>query len=151
MKVVKIVLSSSLALFLLLLTCIQCTSMPKLQKESPTDITNSYYQKWNAGIQEGGSGIDLYIETKDTLVVLDSVFFRGYVGKLKRDPSNNKLFIARFKTITKASESDSKWSFQIENTECVVGYLLESKTRYFKISDLKQQRTLNYPIAPSNK
>ncbi|WP_179021492.1 hypothetical protein [Winogradskyella forsetii] len=130
-----------------LVVLFQCTSVPKLEKETPFIIETAYYQKWSAGTKEGGSGINLYIETKDTLKNLDSIYFRGQVVKLQPKPNNSLLYIGRFKSNVKTHS----WSFQIQDDECVVSYLEHDKVHYFKISNILEHKPLNYPHTSSNR
>ena len=77
----------------------QCSSAQKLQKETPIKFGTSYYQHWVAGIQGGGSGINLFIETEGILkenIQLDSVYFRGMVAKFEVKPNYPTLYIGRF-------------------------------------------------------
>jgi len=140
---------------IILITTIQCTSVPKLQKESPTTFKETYYQKWNAGIKEGGSGINVYLETINASILLDRIYFRGKMAKLQKMPNNSLLYIGRFKSKINDSIEDSKqlsnWPFQIEDDECVVSYSVEKKVLYFKISNLKERQSINYPRLPSNR
>ena len=42
----------------------QCASTMELQKEAPTDFGEVYCQSWVAGVKGGGSGTNIFIETK---------------------------------------------------------------------------------------
>ena len=97
MKFFKIIALKGLTL-ILLSALIQCTSIPKLEKEAPTTIKAVYYQDWNAGIKEGGSGTNVYLELIDSDIVLDSMYFRNKVTELQRNPNNSSLYIGRFKS-----------------------------------------------------
>ncbi len=125
----------------------QCVSMPKLEKETPFTVETVYYQKWNAGIKEGGSGVNVYIEINDTLIDLDSLYFRGQVAKLQSNTKDSLLYIGRLKS----NVTTSSWPFQIQDDECVMSYLEHDKVHYFKISNIKEHKPLNYPKNSSNR
>lgn len=148
MKTFKSILNFNLVLFVIA-TSISCTSIPKLQKEAPTEFETVYYQKWNAGTKEGGSGINVYIDIKDSLVTLDSVYFRGQATKLQHNPNNSSLYVGRFKFQVNDSIDNSKkpshWTFQLEDNECVISYFEKQKVLYFKISNIKEREVINYP------
>lgn len=128
--------------------------MPKLEKNSPTELENVYYQKWNAGTQEGGSGVNVFIKIKDASVTLDSLYFRGQVTELKVKPNNHLLYVGRFKSNISASNDKSQESsdfpFELKDNEGVISYFKDNKVRYFKISNIEQRVTINYPSSPSN-
>ncbi|WP_178991258.1 hypothetical protein [Winogradskyella schleiferi] len=121
--------------------------MPKLEKETPFTVETVYYQKWNAGIKEGGSGVNVYIEINDTLIDLDSLYFRGQVAKLQSNTKDSLLYIGRLKS----NVTTSSWPFQIQDDECVMSYLEHDKVHYFKISNIKEHKPLNYPKNSSNR
>ena len=152
MKGFKSILNFSLVLFIIA-TSISCTSVPKLQKEAPTEIESVYYQKWNAGTKESGSGINVFIDIKDPLVTLDSVYFRGQATKLQQNPNNSSLYVGRFKVQVNDSIDNSKkpshWVFQLEDNECVISYFEEQKVLYYKITNIVMRQSINYPSLPS--
>mgnify|MGYP000085434033 CR=1 FL=1 len=158
---------SVLALTLSVLNC--ASSDTKLQSKAPTTFENVYYQKWNAGVQGAGSGITLFIQTKDNSVVLDTVYFRGKAAQLETKPNTKNLYIGRFKTTTNAPKDiilsqnldeeikneieieAPKFPFILNANECVVSYKLNAKKMYFKITNIKEQETVNYPSARPNR
>ena len=76
-----------------------CTSSKRstdtLLVDAPILFDKPYFQAWIAGIQGGGSGINLYLPTTAMHIELDSAYFRGMTAKLKTYESG---YIARFKT-----------------------------------------------------
>ena len=150
----------------------QCSSAQKLQKEAPVKFGTAYYQHWVAGVQGGGSGINLFIETEGTLkenIQLDSVYFRGMVAKFQVKPNNPSLFIGRFslkanqkRDIIMSSKpkaeygnespkKKSKIPFDIKDNECVVSYKEGDKMKYFKIENVVEKQPQYYPSAPPKK
>lgn len=147
----------------------QCSSSQKLQKKAPIQFGDVYCQSWVAGIQGGGSGINIFIPVKDSSVVLDSVYFRGKVTKLKVKPQNTLLYIGYFKTkfnqkqdvimssdtnaeyTNKMPEIDKKIPFDLKDDECVISYIENKTIKYFKINNVTEKQAQHYPSAPPNK
>ena len=149
-----------------------CSSAQKLQKEAPVTIGKVYYQHWVAGIQSGGSGVNLFIPVKESLtedVQLDSVFFKGKVSKLEVKPTNPNLFIGRFSTsgnqkkdiimsdkpnaeyVNEGPKKKPKIPFELKENECVVSYIEANKTKYFKVENIIEKQPQLYPSAPPKK
>ena len=61
MKTLKHLVSSILIL-ILISSVFQCGSTQKLEKNAPTEFLDIYYQRWNAGIKEGGSGVNVFYQ-----------------------------------------------------------------------------------------
>lgn len=145
----------------------QCSSAQKLQTKAPTQFGDVYCQTWVAGIKGGGSGINIFIPVMDKTIQLDSVYFRGKATKLEVNSSETPLYIGRFKTgfnehkdIIMSSDSNEEYGnklpekavkipFDLKDDECVVSYIKDNKTLYYKISNVQQKEPLNYPSAPS--
>ena len=148
-------LSTFSLLVLVIILCTQCASTPKLDKVPPTVIESAYYEKWNAGIKEGGSGNNVYIKLKDNTIQLDSIYFRGKVTKLEQNHNKNLLYVGRFiskiNDSTKHSKTQLNWPFQIKNNECVVSYLVERKVQFFKILNMEERKLISYPASRSNR
>lgn len=165
----KVIYISTIFLITILSFC-QCSTIPKFETKPPIEFQDTYYQKWTAGVQEGGSGINLYIKAKDTVsMVLDSVYFRGKVAKLQVYPNSKNLYVARFiiksqklndVTISNNPKEEisntidlntTKIPFQLEINECVVSYQSKGETLYYKISKLREKNALKYPSLPPSK
>lgn len=163
---------STLMLILILMTSFtNCSTAQKLQQEAPMEFGDSYFQQWVAGIKGGGSGLNLFIpiiENKNN-VVLDSVYFRGKATKLEKISGENVQYAGYFKTphnndkeIILSSDMNEEHKntisvqtysipFDLKDDECVVTYKINEKTKYFKISNIKEKQPLHYPSAPPNK
>ena len=164
MNLLKRLFTSSL-LLLVMASFSQCSSVPKLQNEAPMSFGEVYYQEWTAGVQGGGSGINLFIPVIDSDIILEKVFFRGEEAKLEVKPSNPKLYIGRFKTeinqpkdIILSSDPKEEYNntipqketsipFNLEDNECVISYSIDGSTKYFKISNIRKEPAINYPSA----
>ena len=158
-------------MFLIVSTIIfsQCTSTMKVQTNKPLEIGKAYYQNWIAGIESGGSGINLYIPITSNVkhLELDSVYFHNKVAKLEL--TNEKLAIAHFKTDSnqkkdiimsnepyaeygnQVSEFDKKIPFELKDNQCVISYIEKGKTKYFRIDSIIKKQLLAYPSRPYNK
>ena len=134
---------------------------------APFIITAPYYNSWIAGIEGGGSGVNVFLPVSDTRNIdIDSIHFRGEKAIVEKKES---LIIGRFKTTLNQSRdlimsSNPKDEFQnkliykfdlspfvLADNECVVSYRLQNKRHYYKISDLKKAPHIAYPSAPSKK
>jgi hypothetical protein len=147
----------------------QCSSTRILQENAPLEIGNVYFQKWIAGIQGGGSGINLFIPTTKSSIKLDSVYFRDMAVKLESTPNDDVLYIGRFKSefnqkkdIIMSSEPNAEFEnpvpkikrkspFILKDNACVISYKEGDKTRYFKIENIAEKNLIAYPSAPPNK
>lgn len=159
----------SILLLTIMTSFSQCSSSKTLQEKAPATFGEVYFQRWNAGIQGGGSGINLFISVEDANVVLDSVYFRGKSAKLETKPQNKSLYIAYFKTefnqpkdiVMSSNPLDEynnplpiqkeKIPFTLKDSECVVSYKDGQTTKYFKIENITEKEVINYPSAPNNK
>lgn len=146
----------------------QCSSTKKLQTEAPIKVGKVYYQKWVAGVQGGGSGLNIFIPVNDTSIALDSVYFRGRAAKLETKPQDQSLYIGRFisqfnqkQDIIMSGDSISEYGnklpivneyipFELSPNECVVSYIDGKKTKYFKIENVVEKASMHFPMAPKD-
>lgn len=151
---------------LVMMSFSQCASTKILEGEIPLEIGQVSYQSWVAGIEGGGSGVNLFIplvSNKDNLV-LDSVYFQGKKVQLER--KTKSLYVGRFKKSTNQKkdvvmsadpaaefnnpvpEVPQKIPFELKQDECVVSFTDRKRTKYFKISDITKKKAQFYPSAP---
>ena len=102
MKMYKLVALLSIGFSSLLLTQCKSTAVSDTQEtmvlSQPAFASSSaYYNTYVAGMVQGGSGIEFYLDIKalEADVVLENVYFRESVGKLMRASDN---YVARFRT-----------------------------------------------------
>lgn len=159
-------------LFFVISLLSNCSSAQKLQTKTPIEIGEVYFQKWNAGVKEGGSGIDLYIPVLAELptnIQLDSVYFRGSAAKLQKLKDGSNVFVGRFKSDfiqkpdvvmssdskeeygNKAPNINKKIPFDLKDSECALSYKEGRETKYFKIEKIIEKAKQNYPSNISNK
>ena len=162
----------SIALLTIMTSFSQCSSSQKLQEKAPLALGDVYFQRWNAGVQGGGSGINLFISTKTknyNHTKLDSVYFRGKAAKLSIIEDKTIVYLGRFtsefnqpKDIVMSSNpldeynnpllvTKEKIPFELKDSECVVSYKVGQTTKYFKIENIIEKEVINYPSAPNNK
>lgn len=148
----------------------QCSSSKELQEKGPITFGKVYYQAWVAGIEGGGSGINIFIPVEETALAhikLDSVYFRGKVSKLETK-TDDRLYVGRFSTPANqqkdikmtnepygeygntATGLSENFPFQLKNDECVVSYKDNSQTKYYKIENITEKARVEYPSAPPN-
>ena len=161
----KNLISSSFA-FLAILIFSHCSSAQKMQQNIPFSIQNVYYQKWAAGIEEAGSGMNLYIQLESELIQgikIDSVYFRGISTKLINSTNNPLLYEGRFtnkinnkKDIIMSGDpieefgneipfQNKSFPFELEDNECVISFWQDHVKKYFKIYDVKERQEIHYP------
>src|SRR5690606_11209719 len=138
---------------LLTVSFLQCSSAKKLQKETPFEIGQAYYN-------QNDSLIHVYIPIKSNpnRIVLDSVYFRGSQAKLLQEEA---VFVGEIKlqTIKKPDLIMSnaphaeygneiplpkKGRFELKENECIVSYVENNIIKYHKISNvIKKESGLN--------
>lgn len=169
MKFIKHIFSLIL-LFVMMGSFSQCSSVKQLETKAPTYFGNVYFQKWVAGVEGGGSGINLVIPVATNSIALDSVYFRNKSAKLELGTTTTpKIYIGRFKTAlnqkkdmilssdpkeefkNKVPETTETIPFELKDNECVVSYQEGSKTKYYKITGIVEKDMIPYPSAPPNK
>ena len=149
-----------------------CSSAQKMKQDLPFHLGEVYFQKWNAGVKEAGSGTDLYITLISELpkdVRMDSIFFKGKGTKIIMLKDNNHMYVGRFKAEyiqktdyimkeTSAKEYGNevpplskKIPYELKDSEAVLSYISNEKTKYFKIENITEKATQNYPSAATNK
>ncbi|WP_338732210.1 hypothetical protein [Mangrovimonas cancribranchiae] len=145
-----------------------CSSSKQLETRPPFTLGKAYYQDWVAGIEDGGSGVNVYIPIKDNpkSIVLDSIYFRNQAVKLKKQIVDKTIYIGRFQSKNKqdlimSSNPKAEYGntlpktvkppFPLTKNECIVSYQDKGKTKYYKIQDLVEKQPLHYPSAPPNK
>jgi len=156
MKTVKQILRV-LIMLVFMMSFSQCSTTKKLQEKSPMSIGKVYVQKWVAGVEGGGSGLYIFIPISDTSITLDSVYFRGKATKLSVKYQDKNMYVGNFINPSKQTHDiimsgDSKAEygnklpprskeqkpipFELKNDECVISYIDEKKTKYFKVVTL---------------
>jgi len=168
MKLLKRIISLFLMLFIIV-SFSECASTLELQDNLLIEIDKVYYQTWVAGVKGGDRGINVFIPIKSNSnnIVLDSMYFRGKSTKIEY--ANDALAIGRFKTkanqkqdIIMSNEPYAEYAnkvpvlpekipFELKDDECIVSYLVEEETKYFKIEGIIRKASKLYQTVPSKK
>lgn len=153
---------------ILISSLFQCSSVQKLQEKAPFIFGEVYCQAWTGGIEEAGSGVNLFISvssSQQNSIVLDSVYFRGKSAKFEiREQKDSLLYIGRFFSkpirngIVLSNDLKEEASntvtvpqaipFSLKENECVVTYKAQGETQYYKIENIIERPRNNYPSAP---
>ena len=140
--------------FLILMSFINCSTVKTntFVEAAPFVITAPYYNSWIAGIEGGGSGINVFLPVSDIRnIVVDSMHFRGEKSAVE---TRDKLIIGRFrhstnrkKDIIMSSNPQDEYNnkrvlkrdtspFSLTQNECVISYRVKGKRLYYKLSNL---------------
>ena len=164
-------LTTPLILALVFLTLVNCKtpqeSVLQFQSTAPLEIEAPYYNSWVAGIEGGGSGINVFLPLKDNGgLVIDSLHFRGQRSAVE---TRDKLIIGRFnssvnqpKDIIMSSNPQDEYKnksvllrdtspFKLAQNECIISYEVNGKRLYYKISNLKKRGIHCLPFSSSKK
>lgn len=137
----------------------QKASETELEQNPPFTVAEASFQKWVAGTQEGGSGVDVFINISNVSegVVLQDLFFRNKKSQLNTSPTVRSQYIAHFKNSssdpimdidpTKEAKNTppEKTPFTLNQNEAVISYDYNGTTAYFKIEQLEEKEMLAYP------
>lgn len=141
---------------------IQCASSQKIDKEAPVTIKDPYFQKWVGGIEEAGSGFDIYLPVeKNTTVTLEHAYFKG--KKIKLAKSNNGIYIGRYKDPNakrdlimsddpqaefknKIPVPEEEIPFELKGNACIVSYNTGGTIGFFKLDDIEEKKVKAMPM-----
>lgn len=150
----------SFTMLIILMTLFNCSSSKvKLEEKAPLEYSRPYFQEWVAGIEDGGSGVNIYfpnLVVKNNAIV-DSVFFRKMKGKLRNGKASYFASLKKDMPQDIVMSDDPKaeygnktqeFPFDLKNDECVISYIEKGETKYFKIVDLKEKEGEYYPTSP---
>lgn len=131
-----------------------------LQESFPIAIKEVYHQHWTAGVRGGGSGTGFYVEFEKTLpenIVLNQLYFGKSVAKANKTSETQYTFgftgSANWKrgnepeTDGPTQAPTTEPPFTIEDSEAILEYTQNGKTKYYKITNVKEKAALEYPSA----
>ncbi len=149
-------LSIFLSTTIILLSFSFCSSTKGIVKQNhPFKVTNATYNTWVGG-QPGVRGIKVVITIDNQDIQLDSVFFRNKKMPLKRVlytelptfvgvfslPNTEKDYILHKNPINEYENTPNNKSlnfpFSLKKNEAIISYILENKTYYSKIEEVKE-------------
>ncbi len=169
MKKLKQIISI-LVITLIMVNFSSCSSAQKLQEETPFSIGEVSSQKWVAGVQGGGAGINVFIPISE---IEENIEMKGlyYHGKLvELEKRKDGLYIGRFKTninqkvdfiIDEDSkkeygnkvpeiEEKAKIPFELKDNEAILSYMHKGRLKYFKIENIITKQIAAYLSTPKN-
>ena len=148
--------------FILIIT--SCQSKVNLipNTNSKINLTSpAYFEKWVAGVEGGGSGINVFLPVKNsTLIQFDSIHFRGHRVKVSY---RNNMVIGRFKSnrntldevILRSDIDDEKKNnsfklndnshFKLSRNSCILSYRFQGNRMYREFKNLKYNSSKPYP------
>jgi hypothetical protein len=168
MKPFKTIILSTLMLPLMAFS--QCSNGQKLETKAPLEFGEVYYKKKAQAVRDLESVITLYIPIigENNTIELDSVYFKGKSAKLIKSSQDQNLYFGRFimkpaytEDIILSSDiaeehknklpiKESKIPFELLPNQCVLSYIEAGQTKYYKISNIKEKRLNEAPMAPRN-
>ena len=167
MKMYKLIILLSVGFSSLLLTQCKSTTVSDTQEtmilSQPSFASSSaYYNTYVSGMEQGGSGIEFYIDiaSLEDGLTLENVYFRESVGKLMRGNDN---YVARFRT-DQGNNQDLVMSSNVEDeavntppvqknvfpftllpSEAGIIYRDNGVLKYAKISNVVEKEEIAYP------
>ena len=163
MKLVSALISA--IIFLSIFNCKPAQEqLLQFQTTPPLDISAPYYTSWVAGVEGGGSGVNVFLPFKaNGKTVIDSLHFRGQKTAVE---TTDKLIIGRFKGVSNpkkdiimSAEPQDEYNnkmelkrdvspFNLPENACVISYSINGKRLYYKVLNLKKGESIAYPSAP---
>jgi len=135
------------------------------EKNPPFVISDIYSQAWIAGIQGGGSGINVHITLKSVEegVTLDKIYFRRKSERLTQIIGSPTTFKGFFKSeknrdvimnadpVKEAQNTPSEpFPFQLGENEAVIAYTVNESSKFFKVLNIVEKEIIAYPAANPN-
>ncbi|WP_179337554.1 hypothetical protein [Winogradskyella ludwigii] len=122
------------------------------QEQAPFNVNSVYFQEWYAGIKVGGTGINMFLPITDLAddIKIDRVYFRNLTAELSKQKGK---YFARLKNTSpyytfKKSEAPADYPFKLKDNECVVSYIQNGTTKYYKIKVLNEVAGTYYKDGP---
>ena len=129
--------------------------------EVPFVVSDSYFQHWVAGIQEGGKGTKIYfdLESVQPGVTFNTLYFRGKTAKIEYIPESKYTFMADIRTDSDrpdiimdadpSAEAENRppvtMPFEIPDTHAAFTYTYEGETRVHVLENIKEKEMIAYP------
>lgn len=133
-------------------------------KQMPLFIRDTYFQRWVAGEQAGGSGIHIYFPTliNKYNYKLEKVYFRGMIGDMQSNETSHFANLKSSKDGLVMSNGDNaeyantiptkeSFPFELKPNECMISYIDKGETKYFQVYNIVKKASVNYPSASPKK
>ncbi len=137
------------------------------EKAPPFKLEEAYFQKWVAGIKEGGSGINIHLNfsTLEPHVIIQDIYFRNCILEAKGSLETPERYVAYLSNNSKIdtvmdrdpiketkNTPSQDFPFALGNNEAVVSYWFGGKKNFYKIPNLVEKKQIAYPQSgPDNK
>jgi hypothetical protein len=147
------------------ITMTQCGTTKSDLQELPFQTSEVYFKQWIAGVQGGGSGIDLYILITDMSdgIQLQKAFFKGKVAPLNLTDGN--VFVAHFLTdlnnerdltlhgdaieeSVNTPAAPEPFPFPLNADEAGISYKENGILKYTKLANIIEKESIPRPSAP---
>ncbi|WP_282042283.1 hypothetical protein [Winogradskyella flava] len=128
------------------------TEVQTFELQTPFTIKPVVFQEWYAGIDVGGTGINVFIPISDVKedVTFNEIYFRNLKGELISENGKYKAVLenpSKLYTFKKA-EKPADYPFDLKDNECVLSYTQNGKTKYHKIVSLNEVAGTYYKDGP---
>lgn len=136
-----------------------------LEQNPPFEVKSSYFQKWVAGVKEGGSGTKVHITLENIKedILVKEIYFGDRFLNAERHPQNMDSYSVDFKnegrqdvvmdgdTIKESKNTPPEKSpFSLGYNEAIISYTVNGEMHYYKISNLEEKPMLAYPSSNPN-
>ena len=126
----------------------------------PFNLEDAYFQKWVAGIEIAGSGVEVHLlfANLNPEVKIKDVYFQNQITKLQKarknpneyfaNQSNNpRVDVVMDKDPMKEAQNtpNKEFPFDLKKNEAALSYLFNGKIHYYKISNLSERELIAYP------
>lgn len=136
-------------------TTFQCASTKNtliFQEEPPFKVKPIAFQEWYAGIKIGGTGINLFvpISNEEENISIENIYFRNLQGRLVKQDGEYKAILknpSKSYTFT-TPEKPLDYPFTLAQNECVISYIQNGQTKYYKITELNEFAGIYYENGP---
>ena len=126
-----------------------CASKDNLKATFPQEIASISFEKWTGGRRETGSGTKVSIEFKKSLpknIHLQKIYFQNQKTEIVQD--NETKYSASFHSNALYREQHSSdaatKNFNLNGNEAVIEYQNQSKTYFYKCSNIKEIPMIMY-------
>lgn len=152
------------ALALVFMSMSECGNK-QLTDNPPFTVGDSYSQEWVAGVESGGSGVNLIVQITDLQegVSIDSVYFRGQKVDLATKPGDDSTYAAYLlhppkPDMTMSGDATAEYGnpvpkmgeeYNLGPDACVIVYTHNGKKGYTKVEGIMRKEAQAYPSAPN--
>ena len=170
MKKENIIYNRIIGFFTLLIVFSNCGSIQEkntieFEQNPPFKINEVYFQKWVAGIEEGGTGTNFHILFTEINegVVIEKIFFKEIEATLQQSYIDSNVFSASLQQNTNRdiimdsnSINEAKntppapFQFNLKDNEAILQYKIKDKIKFYKILNVSEKPILAYPQSNKN-